>query len=57
MTKPTALPLPHVARDFSARHIGPSPQEVQQMLDAVGVDNMDSLIAETLPDSIGIRNR
>ncbi len=54
MTNPTALPLPHVARDFAARHIGPSPQEVQQMLDAVGVDNMDALIAETLPDSIRI---
>ena len=54
MTNPTALPLPHVARDFAARHIGPSPQEVQQMLDAVGVDSMDTLIAETLPDSIRI---
>ena len=54
MTNPTALPLPHVARDFAARHIGPSPQEVQQMLDTVGVDSMDTLIAETLPDSIRI---
>ncbi|MGH8050342.1 MAG: aminomethyl-transferring glycine dehydrogenase [Arenimonas sp.] len=54
MTNPIALPLPHVARDFAARHIGPSPQEVQQMLDAVGVDSMDTLIAETLPDSIRI---
>ena len=28
---------PSVARDFAARHIGPSKQEVQQMLDAVGL--------------------
>jgi glycine dehydrogenase len=54
MTKPTALPLAHVARDFAARHIGPSKHEVQQMLDAVGVDSMDTLIAETLPESIRI---
>jgi glycine dehydrogenase len=54
MTEPHALPLPHVARDFAARHIGPSPQEVQQMLDAVGVDSMETLIAETLPESIRI---
>ncbi|MFN5703225.1 MAG: glycine dehydrogenase (aminomethyl-transferring), partial [Gammaproteobacteria bacterium] len=54
MTDPNALPLPHVARDFAARHIGPSPQEVQQMLEAVGVDSMETLIAETLPESIRI---
>ena len=54
MTEPNALPLPHVARDFAARHIGPSPQEVQQMLEAVGVDSMETLIAETLPESIRI---
>ena len=54
MTDPNALPLPHVARDFAARHIGPSPQEIQQMLDAVGVGSMETLIAETLPESIRI---
>ena len=54
MTDPNALPLPHVARDFAARHIGPSPQEIQQMLDAVGAGSMETLIAETLPESIRI---
>ena len=54
MTDPNALPLPHVARDFAARHIGPSPHEIQQMLDAVGVGSMETLIAETLPESIRI---
>ncbi|MGD9841344.1 MAG: aminomethyl-transferring glycine dehydrogenase [Steroidobacteraceae bacterium] len=54
MTNPSCMPLPHVATDFAARHIGPSPQEIQQMLAVVGIDSMDALIAETLPDSIRI---
>jgi glycine dehydrogenase len=54
MKNPISNPLPHVASSFSARHIGPSPQEVQQMLAAVGANSMDTLIAETLPDSIRI---
>jgi glycine dehydrogenase len=48
------LPAPGVATDFAARHIGPSPQEVRQMLATVGVDSLDELIAETLPKSIRI---
>ncbi|MGC3980022.1 MAG: aminomethyl-transferring glycine dehydrogenase [Steroidobacteraceae bacterium] len=55
MNNPIALPLPHVASDFSSRHIGPSPQEIRQMLDAVGAESMDTLVAETLPDSIRIK--
>ena len=55
MNNLTALPLAHVAADFAARHIGPSPQEIQQMLDAVGVKSMDELVAQTLPDTIRIQ--
>lgn len=43
---------PHVARDFAARHIGPSPQEQAQMLAAIGVPAIDELIRQTLPASI-----
>jgi len=55
MNNPTALPLPHVASDFAARHIGPSPQEIRQMLAAIGVDSIEALVAQTLPDNIRIR--
>jgi glycine dehydrogenase len=54
MKNPVSNPLPHVAGSFSARHIGPSPQEIQQMLAAVGANSMETLMAETLPDSIRI---
>lgn len=43
---------PSVARDFAARHIGPSPEEVSEMLVEVGASSMDVLMAETLPDNI-----
>jgi len=45
---------PHVphARDFAARHIGPSPDEIAQMLDVVGAPSLDALMAETMPASI-----
>lgn len=39
--------------DFAnRRHIGPSPAEMEQMLAAVGVDSLDALIDETVPQSI-----
>lgn len=39
--------------DFAnRRHIGPSPAEMAQMLDVVGVDSLDALIEETVPPSI-----
>ena len=43
---------PSVARDFAARHIGPSPEEVSAMLQEVGAPDLDALMAETLPDDI-----
>jgi glycine dehydrogenase len=39
--------------DFAnRRHIGPSPGEMAQMLEAVGVTSLDALIDETVPASI-----
>ena len=35
--------------DFSARHIGPSPAEQQQMLAAVGYSSLDELTTAALP--------
>ncbi|MGB3038480.1 MAG: glycine dehydrogenase (aminomethyl-transferring), partial [Methyloceanibacter sp.] len=39
--------------DFAnRRHIGPSPEEMAEMLRVVGVKSLDQLIAETVPEAI-----
>jgi len=38
--------------DFVHRHIGPSPADVAQMLEAVGVASIDELIGQTVPNAI-----
>ncbi|MGI9522440.1 MAG: aminomethyl-transferring glycine dehydrogenase [Hyphomicrobiaceae bacterium] len=39
--------------DFAnRRHIGPSPKEMAEMLDVVGVESLDALIEDTVPQSI-----
>jgi glycine dehydrogenase len=39
--------------DFAnRRHIGPSPQETEEMLDVVGVKSLDDLIDQTVPKTI-----
>ena len=38
--------------EFIARHIGPSPEDVPAMLDAVGTTSVDALIDETVPAAI-----
>ena len=44
------------AHDFAnRRHIGPSPEEISDMLRVVGVTNLDQLIDETVP--AGIRQK
>lgn len=40
---------------FSLRHIGLSEDDRKEMLKAVGVENMDQLIYETLPDGIRLQ--
>jgi glycine dehydrogenase len=37
---------------FIPRHIGPDEDQVSRMLDAIGVESVDALIAETVPASI-----
>ena len=37
---------------FVSRHIGPDESEVATMLSAIGVDSIDQLLVETVPDSI-----
>jgi glycine dehydrogenase len=40
------------ATTFARRHIGPSPRDVEAMLETVGAKNIAALIGETLPASI-----
>ena len=42
--------------NFALRHIGPREADQNQMLKAIGVDSMDQLIFETLPDAIKLKN-
>jgi len=44
-------PIDH-SPDFLARHVGPTPQDVAEMLAVVGVASLDQLIEETVPESI-----
>ncbi|MGD9265758.1 MAG: aminomethyl-transferring glycine dehydrogenase [Lysobacterales bacterium] len=38
--------------EFVRRHIGPNDEQITQMLDALGTESLDALVAGTLPDSI-----
>ena len=41
------------AYDFAnRRHIGPSPEEMAEMLETVGVKSLDELIDQTIPEAI-----
>ena len=42
--------------DFSRRHIGPSPADMNDMLAIVGVSDIDELISQTVPDTIRQRS-
>jgi len=41
--------------DFSLRHIGPREADQKQMLATIGVDSLDQLINETIPDDIRLK--
>jgi len=43
---------PDLAANFTRRHIGPSPADVEAMLTAVGAPSLDALMAEALPAAI-----
>ena len=46
-------PTDYLPYDFAnRRHIGPSPEEMGQMLEVIGADSVDALIDETIPRSI-----
>ena len=43
--------------DFTSRHIGPQSADIQPMLDVIGVSSLDSLIDQTVPESIRISEK
>ncbi len=46
-------PTDYLPYDFAnRRHIGPSPEEMAEMLDVVGAESLDALIDDTVPESI-----
>ena len=46
--------FPHPDR-FVHRHIGPSAGDTQAMLQALNVQSLDELIAQTVPDNIRLK--
>jgi glycine dehydrogenase len=48
----TTANLPEPATTFARRHIGPSPRDIDAMLEAVGAKSLGALMSETLPSSI-----
>ncbi len=46
-------PTEYLPYDFAnRRHIGPSPQEMEKMLEHLGLNSIDQLIDQTIPPSI-----
>ncbi|MBR0696333.1 aminomethyl-transferring glycine dehydrogenase [Bradyrhizobium lablabi] len=45
-------PSNEAATDFARRHIGPSPRDIDAMLETVGAQSLQTLMSETLPPSI-----
>ncbi|MDN6279480.1 MAG: aminomethyl-transferring glycine dehydrogenase [Psychroflexus sp.] len=42
---------------FALRHIGPRPEDISEMCKVIGVESLDQLIYETIPDDINLENK
>lgn len=42
--------------EFESRHIGPNGAETKEMLQTIGVDSIDTLVAKTIPASIRLKS-
>ncbi len=42
--------------NFASRHIGPSQNETSEMLQSIGVNSLDELIGQAVPDNIRLKN-
>lgn len=50
-TSPSLSEL-EVPNDFVRRHIGPGAEQITDMLDSLGIDSLDTLIDQTVPDQL-----
>ena len=41
--------------NFSRRHIGPSTSELNSMLETIGVNSVEDLLSQTIPDKIRLK--
>ena len=41
--------------NFSRRHIGPNPTELNVILKTIGVESIEELLSQTIPDKIRIK--
>jgi len=48
----TSLNQLHNPQEFSKRHIGPDDQEIQAMLNELGLNDLDELLVQTIPNKI-----
>jgi glycine dehydrogenase len=60
MTNPALQPQPRRAAaprltDFVERHIGPRSEDIEHMLDALGLPSLDALVDQTVPAAIRLR--
>ena len=46
------MPELYTGDEFIARHIGPTVEGQRKMLDAIGIDSLDTLINQTVPEAI-----
>jgi len=41
--------------NFESRHLGPNEYEIEKMLETIGVDSISSLLNETIPEDIALK--
>ena len=52
MTETRPLDAIEMRDDFASRHIGPTPRDIEAMLEVIGVPTLDELLGRTVPASI-----
>ena len=41
---------------FAERHIGPRPKDVNLMLEKIGIDSLEELVSQTIPENIRLNS-
>ena len=42
---------------FASRHIGPTENEIQQMLKSLGFSNLEDFVSKVVPETIAIKSK